>query len=759
VRVILVLWLVCVSLVSPAAAQQVVAPKSLADVVREQFESMQGLIEVVDENHIRFTRRVDMPVPGQTGSRMNADMVDLYFDQGVIMATGNVAFTSTEGRITAERVEFKFTEGTATFYVANGILTLPMANRAEFGNQDPDVYFYGEKIEKLGPKRYVITRGGFSTCVQPTPRWEISSNSIKLNLDDYALAKGMVLRVKGVPLMYLPAIYYPLHEDQRSTGFLMPTYGTSTLRGASLSNGFFWAIGRSQDATFFHDWFTRTGTGEGAEYRYVSGVGSSGMIRFYRFNQDETLFEQAAATTTLPAKTTYQLNGALTQQVGPFRAQGNVEYFTDVETQQLYQQNAYQRSQSRRTVSGGATGVFGPATVSGYFSQSEQFSDTQNSVIYGYLPRGSVNIAPSRLAGVPVYYSMNSEYVFQPNRTLKDGIVTADQSLARWDLAPAVRVPLSRLSFLSVTSNASYRRTYFSKSLDEAKSLVGKSITRQFMSLQTDAVGPVFAKIWDTPGSTYSERMKHVIEPTFSVEYITEMANQTRVPATDASVVAVGGAMKFTYGLTNRLLARAPAKGDLRGTTREFLTIGVQQTYYSDPETSRYDSTYASYTGRPRPVDLSPVAFIARVSPTPTIDANARVEYDVSGNGLQVVTAGSTIAMGLKSANITFSRQRFTPTSPVSSYLSGSTTMKFVDGRMTAFYGLNWDIDANYVFSQSLGAQYLAQCCGLQADYQVVNFPPSLHSPIPQDRRLNFAFVLAGLGTFSNFFGLFGGQP
>jgi hypothetical protein len=95
----------------------------------------------------------------------------------------------------------------------------------------------------------------------------------------------------------------------------------------------------------------------------------------------------------------------------------------------------------------------------------------------------------------------------------------------------------------------------------------------------------------------------------------------------------------------------------------------------------------------------------------------------------------------------------------VSSYFSGSSSLRFKDGRVTAFYGLNWDIDAKYIYSQSLGGAYLAQCCGVQADFQVVNFLPSSSSPIPSDRRLNFAFVLAGLGTFSNFFGLFGGQP
>ena len=42
---------------------------------------------------------------------------------------------------------------------------------------------------------------------------------------------------------------------------------------------FFWAIGQSQDATFFHDWFTRIGQGAGAEYRYVASQGSYGNFR------------------------------------------------------------------------------------------------------------------------------------------------------------------------------------------------------------------------------------------------------------------------------------------------------------------------------------------------------------------------------------------------------------------------------------------------------------------------------------------------
>ena len=38
-----------------------------------------------------------------------------------------------------------------------------------------------------------------------------------------------------------------------------------------------------------------------------------------------------------------------------------------------------------------------------------------------------------------------------------------------------------------------------------------------------------------------------------------------------------------------------------------------------------------------------------------------------------------------------------------------------------------------------------------------MNFPSSSAYPVPQDNRFNISFTLAGLGTFSNFFGALGG--
>ena len=690
-----------------------------------------------------------------------ADDVDLYTNTNRIVASGNVVFTNSEGRISAERLEFNTGTGIGTFYDASGIMSLGAAagaNAAAFGGQEPDVYFYGAKIEKLGVRKYRITNGGFTTCVQPTPRWEVTSGSVMLNLDDYAIARNTLLKVKGVPMFYLPVLYYPIQKSQRATGFLLPTYGTSTLRGQSISNAFFWAIDRSQDATFFHDWFTRTGMGEGSEYRYIAGQQSAGNVRLYRFVQHETQYTQSGVTTSLPAKTSYEFNGAVTQALGgTARARMRLDYFSDVLTQQLYHQNIYDASRTNRLIEAGVNDVFGPLSLTALYQRNESLSGNTNSFLYGFTPRVSAQIAPQQLFGAPVYASMNTEYAFLPYQyiDLVKHSVTQDNSLGRVDVAPSMRLPLSRLTYLSVNTSVAHRMTYYTRSYNARLLAVNDPLVRDYTQLRTELVGPVFTKIWDTPDRSYSERMKHVIEPAFTFDYTTPISNYKRTPLlTDTSDFVVGGTTRLTYGLTNRMMYRGKTMDGVRGSTREFVTVGVQQTYYSNSESSKYDTSYSSSNTGRKPVNLSPISLTTRISPSSKLDANTRVEYDVYGLGLAMLGVGSSITAGLSSGSIQFSRQHLDRKSPSNSYFSGSTSLRSPNGHFTGTYALSWDLTHSTIVTQNVLGTYMAQCCGLQLEFQKFHLVSS--APIPSDRRFNVSFVLAGLGTFSNFFGAFG---
>ena len=259
-----------------------------------------------------FIGKVEMERGGDT--KIYADDVWAYTGENRAIATGNVLFTQGANRISAEHAEFDTETRLGTFYNAWGLSTIkPQEQFSRPGGisapqrtgQETVVYFFGEKIEKIGPKKYRITNGGFSTCVQPTPRWDLNAGTVILNIDHYTVLKQAILRVKGVPLFYLPIMYYPTKKEDRATGFLLPTYGSSTYNGQSLHNAFFWAIDRSQDANIEHDWYSKTGQGVGTEYRYNMGGGDGNVTATYR-DQKAATFDTGGS---IPSLRSYAVRG------------------------------------------------------------------------------------------------------------------------------------------------------------------------------------------------------------------------------------------------------------------------------------------------------------------------------------------------------------------------------------------------------------------------------------------------------------------
>jgi LPS-assembly protein len=720
----------------------------------------QDRVVEVAPRHWRYTGNVECELPQDV--RVFADTIDLYGDDDTtrVEARGNVVFTGGEGHISSAALIYDTASGTGTFEEAHGFLWRDgLAPGDGLFGSSPDVYFTGERLEKLGPRRYRVTRGGWTTCEQPTPRWEFTSGVMVLNLDEYVVARNTVLRVKGVPLFYVPWIYYPLDSDDRSTGFLMPTYGTSTFRGQAVSNAFFWAIGRSHDATFFHDLFTRAGQGAGAEYRYVTGPQSSGTLRVYRFGRNRTESIDEGTTTVLPSSTGYEVSGTAVHALGRgFVARARVDYFSDVINQQVLHQDVFAATRRNRLVEGGLTGSFGPVSTTTVYERNEVINGVSDTLVYGGTPRVTATLAPRRLFGSPVYATVNAEYAYLPYRRLVEDVTVQDDSLGRLDIAPSVRVPLSRLPFLSINTSATYRGTHYTRQAGTQGQLTEDSAyLRQYATARTDVVGPVFNRIWDLADGRFADRLKHVIEPAISVDLTSPISGFRRTPLlSDPSDFVVGGSTRLTYGLTNRLFTRrTDALG--RGITREILTLGLQQTYYSRPEASRFDSTYMSGIGAGADRRVSPAALTLRASPSGAIDGNARAEFDTTRGGLLSLTTGATLNVEQSGIDLSYSRQRLDRAQPASSFVSLSARTRLFQDSLSTSYALSWDLARSYVVSQSVVAAYMAQCCGFQAEYQQFNFPAIFGLPVSSDQRLNFSIVLAGLGTFSNFFGAFGG--
>src|SRR5262245_31727207 len=82
-------------------------------------------------------------------------------------------------------------------------------------------------------------------------------------------AKGSVLRLENVPVFYMPYVAVPSADRSRSTGFLIPSTATSTTKGRSIREAFYWAINRSADATFIGEYFTKRGAAGAVDFRAI----------------------------------------------------------------------------------------------------------------------------------------------------------------------------------------------------------------------------------------------------------------------------------------------------------------------------------------------------------------------------------------------------------------------------------------------------------------------------------------------------------
>jgi LPS-assembly protein len=766
----LLLVTMAIACAAPARAQQ---RPATGTTVAERHD-------VINDNQHHYIGKVEMEL-GDT--KLYADDVWFYADQDRAVATGNVAFRQGTNQISADRAEFNTKTRLGIFYNAWGFATVQPPRRSAVGGvapppmtgQDTSVIFFGETVEKIGPKKYKITKGGFTTCVQPTPRWDLHAGEIVLNIDNYTLLKQVVMNVKGVPLFYLPLLYYPTKKEDRATGFLLPTYGRSTLRGQSIHNAFFWAINRSQDATILHDWFSKTGQGAGSEYRYDFGGGSDGNIRAYLLDQHAATYSaDTGSQSTLAATRSYELHGSANQLLpGRLRARGRVDYFSSIVTNQTFNVNINDASRSQRNFGGNVVGAWGSYSLNGTLDHNEYFYSQTSSAVSGSWPRISIARNERPIQRTPFYVSAGGEYVRILSDRKDDTLGETNLGLQRLDFAPQIRFPFKKWQWFTVNSVASWRDTYYSRSLDPSTIdpvtnqpvVINDNLNRRYFTVQSQITGPLFNRIWDTPNNGYAEKFKHSIEPSLTVSRTSLIANYASIVKLEGLDQVLGGNIQYTYGVANRFYAkRRTAVRGQPGQAREIFTVDLRQSYYSNKAAAGVDPQYSTSNSGAPDSNFSPVALSVRAQPANDFNATMSAEFDSRYRALRRISATGTYSFNTQvQSSVSWSKKGLIPqlagfNDPnfLDQFINASSTVRTKDNKYGAVYSFNYDVLRGTMVNQRISGFYNAQCCGLAFEYQNFHFVGSV---IPADHRFFMSFTLAGLGNFSPFNGALGNIP
>ena len=137
-----------------------------------------------------------------------------------------------------------------------------------------DAHGQASRVDFLDTQRAVVHDATYTTCRRLPgpgwmPDWILKAATISLdNEEDIGTATGALLSFKGVPLLPVPYISFPLSE-RRKSGVLPPTLGVDNVNGTEVSVPYYWNIAPNRDATFTPTLMSKRGINLGTEFRYL----------------------------------------------------------------------------------------------------------------------------------------------------------------------------------------------------------------------------------------------------------------------------------------------------------------------------------------------------------------------------------------------------------------------------------------------------------------------------------------------------------
>ncbi len=288
-------WLIlsAISVAGAAQAQgsQGSAPSSTSITAAPELRTSPGL---------RIHRLPDGNIPAY----MEADTIEGDPDSDLTL-TGAAQVRRIDGVIKGDRINYRKDTGEVDVQGNARMMrdgTLVTGPNAKF-----NVDKYSGEVEK--PNFWLGATGGFavadkadifsksqmrlhtvtySGCACETPSWYIKANTVDIDFDENeGVARNGVLYFKDVPILASPYMTFPVKKERKS-GFLIPTYGTTSKGGFDFSLPYYLNIAPNYDATIQPRYFSKRGLQLGGEFRYLGSSYAGSIYGAYLPNDNDT---------------------------------------------------------------------------------------------------------------------------------------------------------------------------------------------------------------------------------------------------------------------------------------------------------------------------------------------------------------------------------------------------------------------------------------------------------------------------------------
>lgn len=130
------------------------------------------------------------------------------------------------------------------------------------------------RVDFIDRDRADVHSATYTTCTREEgqswrPDWVLRADRIHIDqAEEVGTADNAVLEFKGVPLLPIPHISFPL-SDKRKSGLLPPTLGLNSVNGFEYAQPYYWNIAPNRDATLQAAIMAKRGIQLGGEFRYL----------------------------------------------------------------------------------------------------------------------------------------------------------------------------------------------------------------------------------------------------------------------------------------------------------------------------------------------------------------------------------------------------------------------------------------------------------------------------------------------------------
>ncbi|WII95840.1 LPS assembly protein LptD [Moraxella haemolytica] len=225
----------------------------------------------------------------QNGQQVFADKITFNPKTGESTATGQVIFgdTPTHTPVNQSSSQQKLNE---TNQSSAGIIGV--ANKLQYNAKDKtakaqDVAFasttigahgHAKELKKINDANYQMDEVMFTTCPPTERKWHLNADSIEIDTNTgRGIAKNSTLKIKDIPVFYLPYFNFPI-DARRSSGFLLPNVGINSSDGVQVDTPYYFNLAPNFDATLTPTLFSNKNPMLGAEFRYLTKKYGSGTF-------------------------------------------------------------------------------------------------------------------------------------------------------------------------------------------------------------------------------------------------------------------------------------------------------------------------------------------------------------------------------------------------------------------------------------------------------------------------------------------------